>query len=202
MFLRRLQDVFKTCLQRNNFSSSETSSRRLQDVLEDKKLLRWRRFEDVFKTCFEDVFKTSSRPTNVCWEAFKRLSLAFDKVWFLNFVDINIEIFAGVNFAIAVNETLYFWHLVLSCRLWYFWNFFSEIYVALINWDIAFCIYKDIWKQSKSIITVSINVITNDIFIIISISYIINELTELHQLTFIASFLFFLIAKVHIGKLK
>ena len=67
-----------------------------------------------------------------------KLSLAFDKVWFLNFVDINIEIFAGVNFAIAVNETLYFWHTVLSCRLWYFWDFFSEIYVALINWDIVF----------------------------------------------------------------
>ena len=107
-------------------------------------------------------------------QVFKKLSLAFDKVWFLNFVDINIEIFAGVNFAIAVNETLYFWHPVLSCRLWYFWNFFSEIYVALINWDIAFCIYKDIWKQSKSIIAVNINVITNDIFIIISIFYIIN----------------------------
>ena len=137
-------------------------------------------------------------------QVFKKLSLAFDKVWFLNFVDINIEIFAGVNFAIAVNETLYFWHLVLSCRLWYFWNFFSEIYVALINWDIAFCIYKDIWKQSKSIIiiAVSINVITNDAFIIISILYIINELTELHELTFIATFLFLLIAKVHIGKLK
>ena len=38
-------------LQRNNFSSS----RRLQDVLENKKWLRWRRIEDVFKTCLEDV---------------------------------------------------------------------------------------------------------------------------------------------------
>ena len=37
-----LQDVFKTCLQerRNNFSSFNTSSRRSEDVLEDKKLLR------------------------------------------------------------------------------------------------------------------------------------------------------------------
>ena len=63
--------VFKTswrCLQRNNFSSSKTSSRRLENVLEDVKLLRWRRVEDVFKTCLEDVFKTSSRPTNVCRE--------------------------------------------------------------------------------------------------------------------------------------
>ena len=38
-------------LQHNNFSSS----RRLQDVLENKKWLRWRRIEDVFKTCLEAV---------------------------------------------------------------------------------------------------------------------------------------------------
>ena len=102
------------------------------------------------------------------------------------------------------NWNFIFWHPVLSYRLWIFWNFFSEIYVALINCDITFYIYKDIWKQSKSIIiiAVSINVITNDIFIIISILYIINELPESHKLIFIASFLFLLIAKVHIGKLK
>ena len=38
-----LHNVFKTCfqrLQRNNFSSSKTSSRRLQNVLEDVELLR------------------------------------------------------------------------------------------------------------------------------------------------------------------
>ena len=40
-------------------------------------------------------------------QVFTKLSLAFDTVWFLNFVDINIEIFAGVNFEIAVNKTLY-----------------------------------------------------------------------------------------------
>ena len=48
---RRLQDVFSViifCL-----------PRRLQDVLEDEKLLRWRRVEDVCKTCLENVFKTS-----------------------------------------------------------------------------------------------------------------------------------------------
>ena len=82
-----LQDVLKTSskhvfktsstrLQRNNFSSSKTSwrrledvlktfsrplARRLQDVLEDEKLLCWRRLEDVFKTCSEDVLKTSWR---------------------------------------------------------------------------------------------------------------------------------------------
>ena len=48
-----------TRLQRNNFSSSKTSWRSLEDVLEDEKLLRWRRFQDVLKTYLEDVFKTS-----------------------------------------------------------------------------------------------------------------------------------------------
>ena len=90
-----LQDVFKTSsryvfktssrrLQRNNFSSSKTSSRRLarclQDVLEDEKLLRWRRVEDVFKTCLEEVLKTSSRPTNVSWVTNKLLHRSFSRI--------------------------------------------------------------------------------------------------------------------------
>ena len=79
-----LQDVLKTSSkhvlktssarpQRNNFSSSKTSwrhledisqdvfktsSRRLYDVLEDEILLRWIRLQDVLKTCLEDVLKT------------------------------------------------------------------------------------------------------------------------------------------------
>ena len=44
-------------LQRKNFSSSETSPRRLvrclQDVLEDEKLLPLKRVEEVLKTCLE-----------------------------------------------------------------------------------------------------------------------------------------------------
>ena len=40
-----LKDV--TGLQCSNFSSSKTSSRRLQDVLEEEKLLRRRRLEDM-----------------------------------------------------------------------------------------------------------------------------------------------------------
>ena len=38
----------------------------------------------------------------------KALSMAFDKFWFLNFVDISIEKFAGINFAIVVAQILYF----------------------------------------------------------------------------------------------
>ena len=55
--------------QHNNFSSSKTSSRRLQDqdLLKDEKLLCWMCVEEVFKTCLENVLKTSWRPANVCW---------------------------------------------------------------------------------------------------------------------------------------
>ena len=63
---RRFQDVFKT-FRRRLQNVFKTSSRRLQDLLEDVKLLRWRPVDDVFKTCLEDVLKTFSRPTNVCW---------------------------------------------------------------------------------------------------------------------------------------
>ena len=63
VFKISLQDVFKTCLQ-----DFKTSSRRLQDILEDKKLLGWRHVEDVFKTCLEDVLKTSWKPTGVSWD--------------------------------------------------------------------------------------------------------------------------------------
>ena len=37
-----------------------------------------------------------------------KLSMTFDKFRFLNFVDISIETFAGINFAIAAIQTLYF----------------------------------------------------------------------------------------------
>ena len=78
-----LEDVLKTSwkhvlkttskgLQRNNFLSSKTFWRLLEDVLktswrcfenvlEDKKLLHWNRLEDVLKTSSRHVFKTSSR---------------------------------------------------------------------------------------------------------------------------------------------
>ena len=51
-----------TRLQRNNYLSSKTSwrhlARRLEGVLGDEKLLRWRRLEDVLKTCLDDILKT------------------------------------------------------------------------------------------------------------------------------------------------
>ena len=39
------------------------------------------------------------------------LLLAFDKIWFLNFVNVNIGRFADINITTAVTETLYFLHL-------------------------------------------------------------------------------------------
>ena len=47
---RRFQDLSQDVL--------KTFSIRLQDVLEDEKLLRWRPLQDVLKTCLEDLLKT------------------------------------------------------------------------------------------------------------------------------------------------
>ena len=61
--------TFSTRLQHNNFTSSKTPWRRLartswrhlarylEDVLEDEKFSRWKRLEDVLKTCLEDILK-------------------------------------------------------------------------------------------------------------------------------------------------
>ena len=73
-----LREVLKTSSRRLCKTSSrclrKTSSRCLQDVLENVKLLRWGRVEDVFKTYLEDIFKTSWRPTNVCWDISEKMS--------------------------------------------------------------------------------------------------------------------------------
>ena len=52
--LSRLQDVLRDVL------------RRLEDVLKDEKLLPWRRVEEFFKTCLEDVLKTNKCLLG-CW---------------------------------------------------------------------------------------------------------------------------------------
>ena len=44
---RRIEDVWKTCWRH--------LARRLEDVLEDQKLLRWRRLEDMSWRCLEDM---------------------------------------------------------------------------------------------------------------------------------------------------
>ena len=74
---RHFLKTSSTRLQRNNFSSSKTSckyvlktswrhlARRLEDVLEDEKLLRWRRLEDVLKTCLEDVLEINKMFTRI-----------------------------------------------------------------------------------------------------------------------------------------
>ena len=50
MPLKHLEDVFKICLQDVLRTSSALTIFRRQDVLEEVKLLRWRRAEDVLKT--------------------------------------------------------------------------------------------------------------------------------------------------------
>ena len=67
LFKTSWRHVFKTSsrlLQLKSFSFWKIVT---SYVLEDVKLLRWRRIKDVFKTCLEDVLKTFSRPKNHCW---------------------------------------------------------------------------------------------------------------------------------------
>ena len=67
---RRLQDISWRRLQ-HVFS---VTILRLQDVLEDEKLLRWRRLEDVLKTCLEDLLKILWRQTKYLLGIFVYLS--------------------------------------------------------------------------------------------------------------------------------
>ena len=65
--------VFKTLwrrLQRNNFLSSKTFSRRLARCLQDtfKTSSRYLGRRKIATLSLEDVLKMSWRPTNVCWE--------------------------------------------------------------------------------------------------------------------------------------
>ena len=78
---RRLQDMSWTRLQRNNFTSSKTSWRCLEDLLEDEKLLHWRHLQDVLKTSGGHILKTTSRrlegKQNVYW-------------WYLHLTNLNV----------------------------------------------------------------------------------------------------------------
>ena len=117
---RRLEDVFKICLQCNNFSSSKTSSwrledvfktycerswKRLQDVLEDVKLLRWR--------CLQDVFKTSWRPTNVCWVIW---NIIFEI--YLRYHIWNVAYFVHISNIFSHKNFLKFIFLYLQIQIW------------------------------------------------------------------------------------
>ena len=120
---------------------------------------------------------------------------------FINFIIINIERFAGINFVIAVTETyfftssfilqianilvLFFWNLcVLDKIRHYFFNL--KWHLKLIeNYNHCCCWYQCYYRWH---------------FYHYSILYIIAELTELNELTLIASFLFLLVVKVHTGK--
>ena len=64
---RRLRDVLRDVFRTSSRHLQDVFGRRLQDVLEDEKLLCWWRVEDVFKT--------SWRSTIVCWV--KTLGLSF-----------------------------------------------------------------------------------------------------------------------------
>ena len=120
----------------------------------------------------------------------------------LSFI-INIERFAGINVVNGLTEAYFFTSSfilqVVNISVLLFWNLcvLDKLWHCFLN-------VKGHLKLIKFIIIIAadINVITNGIFIIISILYIMAELTELHELALIASFLFLSIVKVYTRKLK
>ena len=104
------------------------------------------------------------------------------------------------------------WHYLCSCSNQNYIFYFLQIVNNLVVLFWRLCVLDKLrhcflnlkWhlKIIKTIIIIAldINAITIDIFIIISILYIITKLTELHELTLIVSFL--LILKFHMGKSK
>ena len=112
VFKTSSRHVFKTSSrrpQRNNFSSSKTSSRRLQDVfarclqdvLEDVKLLRWRSVEDVFnKRLLGRVFKWQE---NVNVIVISALSSTKSCLSFLNFYFLAKDIWGNVHYVSEIN---------------------------------------------------------------------------------------------------
>ena len=115
----------------------------------------------------------------------------------MNYMIINIERFAGINFLIAVIFTssfilqivnilvLLFWYCCVLDKLRH-WFLNLKGHLKLIkNYNHYCCWYQCYYKWH---------------FYHYSILYIIAELTELNELTLIASFLFLLVVKVHTGK--
>ena len=92
---------------------------------------------------------------------------------------------------------------IVNILILLFWNlyFVDKLRHCLLNLKGHLKIIKNC-NHVIIIIALDTNVITNNFFIIISILCIIVKLTELHELTLIASFLFLLTLKVHMGKLK
>ena len=112
VFKTSSRHVFKTSSrrpQRNNFSSSKSSSRRLQDVfarclqdvLEDVKLLRWRSVEDVFnKRLLGRVFKWQE---NVNVIVISALSSTKSCLSFLKFYFLAKDIWGNVHYVSEIN---------------------------------------------------------------------------------------------------
>ena len=83
---KRLEDVFKkTCKMKNCYAedflkaSRKTSWRCLQDLLEDEKLLRWRRLEDM--PCLKTSLKRVGVKQNVYWGYLCLTNLYFSNLY-------------------------------------------------------------------------------------------------------------------------
>ena len=148
---RRFQDVLNMyskrlprCLQ----DAFKTSSRRLQDILGYEKLLRWKPFEGVFKTCLEDVFKRSWRPTNVSW-VFIRGPYAVANVQRSKVVSCKNPFFVIGPFCTthSVCLKISFWQGSFVWKLWVFKR-------STFNWKWAILFLKKCFRLSKNLLQI------------------------------------------------
>ena len=94
---RCLQDMSWRCLQHVFSATIFRLPRRLEDILEDEKLLRWRRLQDVLKTCLEDILRTSWRhygdKQNIYWGYLylTNVNVHLTNIYFTNLCLINLR---------------------------------------------------------------------------------------------------------------
>ena len=94
---RCLQDMSWRCLQHVFSAIIFRLPRRLEDILEDEKLLRWRRLQDVLKTCLEDILRTSWRhygdKQNIYWGYLylTNVNVHLTNIYFTNLCLINLR---------------------------------------------------------------------------------------------------------------
>ena len=88
-FSRHVLKTSSTHIQHNNFSSFSRSWswRRLEDVLEDEKLLCWKRVEDVFNTYLEDMsWKQTKCLLRISVSDLTNVNLCSTNPYFINYI--------------------------------------------------------------------------------------------------------------------
>ena len=144
-------------LQRNNFSSSKTSWRHLEDVLEDEKLLRWKRLQDV-------SWRRLGDKKNVYWGYLylRNLNVYLTNLYFTNLYVANLRRIQNALEPNSVDICLILKHKQhLYFKNWNLWNRWptkwgnkNKVLSNILNkyWKILKnCLYAHLYLQLNSI---------------------------------------------------